>query len=84
MPWWIADADGRAPLRKELEAMQEKQLATATTLALIHQNQVALGEAVQLIASWFLRHGVSEVTSSLQVHMELLVSNSTLINSRLD
>lgn len=64
--------------------MQDKQLLTATTLALIHQNQVALGEAVQLIANWFLRHGVSEVTSSFQVHMELLVNNSSLINSRLD
>ncbi|VXB78631.1 conserved hypothetical protein [Pseudomonas sp. 8AS] len=63
--------------------MQDRQLVTATTLALIHQNQVALGEAIQLISAWFQRHGVSEVTGSLQAHLELLVNNSLLINSRL-
>lgn len=62
--------------------MQDRQLVTAT-LALIHQNQVALGESIQLISAWFQRHGVSEVTDSLQAHMELLVNNSLLINSRL-
>ncbi|MOA30443.1 hypothetical protein D3C78_1515340 [compost metagenome] len=63
--------------------MQDRQLLTTTTLALIHQNQVALGEAIQLISTWFQRHGVSEVTGSLQAHLELLVNNSLLINSRL-
>ena len=64
--------------------MPDRQQITAATLTLIHQNQVALGESIQLISAWFQRHGVSEITSSLQVHMQLLVKNSQLINSRLD
>lgn len=63
--------------------MQDRQLVTTTTMALIHQNQVALGEAIQLISSWLQRHGASEVTSSVQRHMELLVNNSSMINSQL-
>ncbi|RJG08921.1 hypothetical protein D3879_24040 [Pseudomonas cavernicola] len=62
--------------------MQDRQRVT-TALALIHQNQVALGKSIQLISTWFKQHAVSEVTGSLQAHMELLVNNSRQINSQL-
>ena len=55
----------------------------AITLALMHQNQLALGESIQLISAWCKCQGLNELTQSLQPHMELLSRNALQINHRL-
>ena len=55
----------------------------AITLALMHQNQLALGESIQLISAWCKCQGLNELTQGLQPHMELLARNALQINHRL-
>jgi hypothetical protein len=47
------------------EHMEDRESLLAV-LQLVHQNQVALAESVQLISSWCLSSGLSEVTLALQ------------------
>jgi hypothetical protein len=49
-------------------------------LQLVHQNQVALAESVQLISSWCLASGLSEITVALQPKMQQLVTNCLSID----
>jgi|GEM_PF-4870342 hypothetical protein len=62
--------------------MSERHLV-ANTLALIHQNQLALGESIQLISAWCQRQGINDLTQGLQPHMVLLARNALEINHRL-
>lgn len=62
--------------------MSERHVV-ANTLALMHQNQLALGESIQLISTWCKRQGLSELTQGLQVQMQLLTRNALQINHRL-
>jgi cystathionine beta-lyase/cystathionine gamma-synthase len=55
----------------------------ANTLALMHQNQLALGESIQLISAWCQRQGLNDLTQRLQPHMALLTRNALQINDRL-
>lgn len=55
----------------------------ANTLVLMHQNQLALGESIQLISAWCQRQGLNELTRGLQPHMALLTRNALQINDRL-
>lgn len=54
--------------------MEDRESLLAV-LQLVHQNQVALAESVQLISSWCLSSGLSEVTLALQPKMQQLVKN---------
>jgi hypothetical protein len=53
------------------------------TLALMHQNQLALGESIQFISAWCQHQGLNELTLGLQPHMALLTRNALQINDRL-
>lgn len=61
-----------------------EQDALLSAALLTHRNQLALAEAVQLISHWFQQNGLGTVTQSLQVHMELVVSNARQINLLLE
>lgn len=76
---WITH--GWAPSKQELD-MHHKQL-TAATLARLHQNQVALGEAVWQLARWIEQRGSTEVVQGVQAQLQLLTINSTAINQAL-
>ena len=62
--------------------MHHKQL-TASTLARLHQNQVALGEAVWQLAKWIEQRGSTEVAQGVQAQLQLLTINSAAINQAL-
>jgi len=59
-----------------------QQLATA--LQLVHQNQVLLAEAVQVMSSWCLRHGLAELGVGLQPLMERVTANCVRLDRVLD
>jgi hypothetical protein len=67
--------------KQELD-MHHKQL-TAATLARLHQNQVALGEAVWQLARWIEQRGSTEVAQGVQAQLQLLTINSAAINQAL-
>lgn len=62
--------------------MQDQQLQAAT-LARLHQNQVALAEAVWLLAKWIEQRGSTEVAAGVQQQLQLLAKNSASINQAL-
>ncbi|MDP2244211.1 hypothetical protein [Pseudomonas sp.] len=62
--------------------MHHKQL-TASTLARLHQNQVALGEAVWQLAKWIEQRGSTEVAQGVRAQLLLMTQNSALINQAL-
>lgn len=62
--------------------MHHKQLTTST-LTRLHQNQVALGEAVWLLAKWIEQRGSTEVTQAVQAQLQLLAINSAAVNQAL-
>ncbi|MCY1496123.1 hypothetical protein D9M68_300500 [compost metagenome] len=62
--------------------MDDRELLVSTML-LLHQNQVALAESVQVLSAWFRRHGMKEITRELQPQMELLLGNCMQIDTRL-
>jgi len=62
--------------------MPERHLV-ANTLVLMHQNQLALGESIQLISAWCQRQGITELTQGLQPLMVSLTRNALEINHRL-
>ncbi|MET1077610.1 MAG: hypothetical protein ABWY06_06280 [Pseudomonas sp.] len=53
------------------------------TLALLHQNQVALSESVQFISAWLQRQGLVEVAEAVQPHIRMVVANCVQIDARL-
>lgn len=62
--------------------MHDKALLAAT-LARLHQNQVALGEAVWLLTRWIEQRGSTEVSLAVQGQLQLLAKNSASINQAL-
>lgn len=62
--------------------MDDQQLLAAT-LARLHQNQVALGEAVWQLARWVEQRGSTEVAAGVRQQLQLLASNSLSINQAL-
>lgn len=62
--------------------MHHKKL-TASTLARLHQNQVALGEAVWQLAKWIEQRGSTEVAQGVRGQLLLMTQNSALINQAL-
>jgi hypothetical protein len=67
---------------KQVLHMHHKQLTT-TTLARLHQNQVALGEAVWQLTKWIEQRGSTEVSQGVQAQLQLLTINSAAINQAL-
>ncbi|MEX6503682.1 hypothetical protein [Pseudomonas zhanjiangensis] len=62
--------------------MDEQQLQAAT-LARLHQNQVALAEAVWLLAQWIGQRGSTDVADGVRQQLQLLANNSASINQAL-
>jgi hypothetical protein len=71
----------RRPISRSRQVKDQQALLAVVWL--LHQNQVALADSMQLMSRWFLRSGVSELTLELQPKMEEMLANCISINHAL-